>query len=188
MVSTWTPRSGSRPMEIQPFFQLDGEEELPEYFCVSELVLYRFTHAPVFTGIHMHIALCVKRETDRYIHIYIYAHTYAYIYNVIVLYTIHTRIINILYVHMYIHVYTQILPREIILYQLFSFEALVKKRIKYGVRDHRGVLCQPPSQPRRRHLKMVILGVPPAKTSKNPCVGRIPNSNNTTIGMWIGCW
>ena len=73
---------------------------------------------------------------------------------------------------MYIHVYTQILPREIILYQLFyfSFEALVKKRIKYGVRDHRGVLCQPPSQPWRRHLKLVVLCVPPAKTSKNPCV------------------
>ena len=39
----------------------------------SELVLYGFTHAPVFTGIHMHIALCVKRETDRY---YIYMHIY----------------------------------------------------------------------------------------------------------------
>ena len=40
-------------MEIQPSFQLDGEEELPEYFCVSELVLHGFTHAPVFTGIHI---------------------------------------------------------------------------------------------------------------------------------------
>ena len=74
-----------------------------------------------------------------------------------------------MYICIYTFTHTKILPREIILYQLFyfSFEALVKKRIKYGVRDHRGVLCQPPSQPWRRHLKMVVLGVPPAKTSKN---------------------